>query len=139
MRMIIAGSRDIGTKKVNGRRVQLPLEECPWLEEAFNLCDWKHRITEIVSGKAIGVDNLGEQLADKFGLEKCIFPADWTRFGDRAGPLRNSDMADYTDIAIVVMKPGWSVGSRDMIRQMDKRKKPVLIFEVIGGKICPVR
>lgn len=140
MRCVIAGSRDLGTwRDERRRRVQKTLDECPWLEEAFNQCDWSDRITEIVSGAAVGVDNLGEQLADKRGLDKNIFPAQWDKYGNRAGPIRNADMADYTDIAIVIMKAGWSSGSRDMIKQMDKRKKPVLIFEVIGDKLCRVR
>ena len=140
MRIVIAGSRDLGTyKDENFKRVQKTLEECPWLEQAFNLCDWRERITEIVSGKAVGIDNLGEQLADKLGLVKTIFPAQWDKYGNRAGPIRNADMADYTDIAIVVMKAGWSSGSRDMIRQMQKRKKQVMIFEIIGDKLCQVK
>lgn len=140
MRVVIAGSRDLGTYR-NDRleRVQLTLDECPWVEEIWNEFDWKDRITEIVSGKAKGVDNLGEQLADKLGIDKTIFPAEWDRFGNRAGPLRNSDMAEYADVAIVIMIPGWSSGSRNMIQQMDKRKKPVLVYEVIGDKPCRVR
>ena len=40
MRCVIAGSRDLGTyRDKNNRRVQMELEECPWLEEAFNQCD----------------------------------------------------------------------------------------------------
>ena len=140
MRVVIAGSRDLGTyRDEKMRRVQKSLEDCPWMEEAFNLCDWSDRITEIVSGKAIGIDNLGEQLADKLELEKTIFEAQWDTYGNRAGPIRNADMADYTDIAIVIMKAGWSSGSRDMVKQMQKRKKPVLIFEVIGDKLCQVK
>lgn len=140
MRVVIAGSRDLGTYKDDKmRRVQLTLDDCPWMEEIWNEFDWKDRVTEIVSGKAKGVDNLGEQLADKYGISMTGFPAEWDEFGNRAGPLRNADMADYGDIAIVIMKAGWSSGSRDMIRQMDKRKKPVLIYEVIRGKSCRVR
>ena len=140
MRCVIAGSRDLGTyRDENFKRVQKPLEDCPWIEEGFNLCDWSDRITEIVSGKAVGIDNLGEQLADKLGLDKNIFPAQWDTYGNRAGPIRNADMADYADIAMVFMKAGWSSGSRDMIKQMQKRKKPVMIFEVIGDKLCQVK
>jgi hypothetical protein len=109
------------------------------MEQIWEEFEWKHRITEIVSGKAKGIDNLGEQLGDKLGIHVEPFPANWDEYGNRAGPLRNSDMADYGDIAIVIMKAGWSSGSRNMIQQMDKRKKPVLIYEVIGGKPCRVR
>ena len=140
MRCVIAGSRDLGTyRDERNRRVQQTLDECTWMEEIWNEFEWKDRITEIVSGKAMGIDTLGEELARKNGIEVVDFPAKWTEYGDRAGPLRNADMADYGDIAIVIMKPGWSSGSRNMVQQMDKRKKPVLIYEVIGGKPCRVR
>lgn len=140
MRLVIAGSRDLGTyKNKKLQRVQMTLEECSWMDQIWEEFEWKDRITEIISGKAKGVDNLGEQLADKYGIPKTIFAAEWDRFGNRAGPLRNSDMADYADVAIVIMKSGWSSGSRNMIQQMDKRKKPVLVYEIIGGKPCQVR
>ena len=136
MKCVIAGSRDLGSEFVNERWTQLPLEDCPFVEEAFTLCDWHDKITEIVSGQARGIDNLGEQLADKLGLSKGIFPADWKTYGRRAGPIRNGNMADYADVAIVIMKEGGSTGSRDMIRQMERRDKPVAVFEIKGGKLC---
>lgn len=140
MKIVIAGSRDLGTyKDERGKRIQKPLSDCPWLEQAFNLCDWRERITEIVSGKAIGVDNLGEQLADKLGLEKAIFPAQWDKYGKRAGPLRNSDMADYADIGLVIMNSGGSSGSKNMVQQMERRKKPVMVFEVVGSELCQIK
>jgi hypothetical protein len=140
MRCVIAGSRDLGTyKDVDNKRVQMSLEECPYVEEAFTLCDWHDRITEIVSGKAMGIDNLGEQLADKLGLDKNIMPADWDKFGNRAGPLRNEDMSKIGDIAIVIMIKGGSHGSRHMVNCMKRRKKPVMAYEVIGGILCPVK
>lgn len=139
MKCIIAGSRDLGTVVVDGKRIQLPLSECPYVEEAFTLCDWCDRITEIVSGEAKGMDNLGEQLADKRGLEIARFPADWNRYKKRAGPIRNEDMAKYGDIAIIIMVPGGSTGSRNMIKNMEKLKKPVMAYEYKGGILCPLK
>ena len=71
--------------------------------------------------------------------DETIFPAQWDTYGNRAGPIRNKDMAEYADIAIVFMKPGWSSGSRDMVQQMQRRKKPVMIFEVQGDKLCQIK
>lgn len=137
MRCVIAGSRDLGTyRDGSNRRVQMTLEECPWFLEIWENFDWKDRITEIVSGRALGIDTLGEQLADKLGIEKTIFPAKWTEFGVRAGTLRNEDMAEYGDIAIVIMVSGGSSGSKNMIEQMVRRKKPYIAYEIIGGKPC---
>lgn len=130
MKCVIAGSREIGLKISNGRKVQMTLEECPWVEVAFTSCAWVDKITEIVSGTALGVDTLGEELAKKRGLELAKFPADWKSLGKKAGHLRNKDMALYCDIAIVIMKQGGSAGSLNMIENMRKLKKPCLVFEL---------
>ena len=124
MRCVIAGSRTISNYEL--------------IREAFTLCDWRDRITEIVSGKARGVDTLGERIAEEFGLDIKEFPADWDRYRNAAGPIRNKEMALYCDIAIIVME-GKSVGSKDMVKQMKKLKKPHIVFEVRGDKLCQVK
>ena len=139
MRMVIAGSRDLGTIKQGGKRIQLPLEECPFVEEAFTLCDWHDRVTEIVSGEAYGMDKLGEQLAEKLGLKVVRFPAQWDLHGRAAGPIRNESMANYGDIAIVIMVQGGSGGSKNMIKNMKKLKKPVMAYEYKGDELCLVK
>lgn len=133
MRCVIAGSRGLGLKDDGFKKTQMTLEECPFVEEAFTKCEWYDRIEEIVSGVARGIDNLGEQLAEKRGLEISKFPADWS-VGRKAGHLRNADMAKYTDIAIVLWD-GRSKGTRNMIEQMRKVKKPCLVFLVTDGVI----
>jgi len=140
MKCVIAGSRDLGTyRDKENRRIQMSLIDCPWFEEAMGQFDWKDRITEIVSGAALGVDTLGEQYADKYGIEKSIFPAKWSEFGRRAGSLRNEDMAKYADVAVVMMVKGGSTGSKDMIDRMMRKNKPYMAFEVIGGVPCQVK
>jgi hypothetical protein len=125
MKCVIAGSRKITNYDL--------------IREAFTLCDWSDKITEIVSGKAKGVDTLGEEVAKEFGLKVKPFPADWDTHKRAAGPIRNEQMAKYTDIAIVVMIKGGSNGSRHMIHCMERKKKPVMVFEIIGEKLCRVK
>lgn len=139
MKCVIAGSRELGLKIVNNRKVQKTLEECPEIMQAFTSCVWSDKITEIVSGTALGVDTLGEEVARKLGLELTKFPANWS-LGKRAGHLRNADMAKYTDIAIVIMINGGSKGSLNMIEQMRKLKKPCLVFELsLEGELIEKR
>jgi hypothetical protein len=45
-------------------------------------------VTKVVSGTP-GVDALGEQWAERHGIPVTRFPADWKRYGRRAGPTRN--------------------------------------------------
>ena len=55
---------------------------------------------EIVSGTARGADALGEQHANEHNLPIKQFPADWDKYGKRAGYLRNNQMADYADYLV---------------------------------------
>lgn len=123
MKCVIAGSRDITNYEL--------------VRDAFTLCDWSDRIDEIVSGEARGVDTLGERVSDEFGLKLARFPADWSK-GRVAGHIRNEQMAKYCDMAIIVMKSGGSPGSNNMIKQMKKLKKPVIVYEVIGDTLCRI-
>lgn len=61
-------------------------------------------ITEIISGHAKGADAFGEYIAKKYKLKLTLFEADWNKYGTKAGPLRNREMACYTDY--VMLFPG---------------------------------
>ena len=50
---------------------------------------------EIVSGHCVGADKLGELYAEKHNAQVKIFPAEWKKYGKRAGPMRNKQMVDY--------------------------------------------
>lgn len=69
---------------------------------------------EIVSGTARGADALGEQYANEHNLTIKQFPADWDKYGKRAGYLRNNQMADYANY-LVAFWDGKSKGTSLMI------------------------
>ena len=75
---------------------------------------------EIVSGGARGADSLGERYAKDRGYKLKIFPADWNKFGKRAGYLRNIQMAEYAD-ALIAFWDGKSRGTRNMIEEARSR------------------
>ena len=52
---------------------------------------------EIISGHARGADTLAERYALEHNIKTKIFPADWNRYGKRAGILRNLEMLDYIE------------------------------------------
>lgn len=87
-------------------------------------------LTEIVSGTARGVDQLGEMLANRNNIPVKKFPANWDKYGKSAGYRRNADMADYAD-SLVSIWDGQSKGTKHMIDLMNKKNKPVFIHEVI--------
>lgn len=54
-------------------------------------------IAEVVSGGASGADTCGENYAKKINVPTIVFKADWSKYGRKAGPLRNKQMAEYAD------------------------------------------
>lgn len=89
-------------------------------------------IKEVVSGKAVGFDTLGECYAMKHNIPIKEFPIteeDWKAHGKGAGPFRNKQMGDYADSAIIFWD-GKSKGTKNMISYMKKKKKPYIVIMI---------
>ena len=113
MKVIIAGSRSIEDYE----QVLLSVNNSGF------------HITEVVSGRAKGVDHLGEYYASRHSLPCAYFTADWNKYGKRAGHIRNAEMAKYADAAVVVWD-GKSTGSANMIENMKRLNKPYYVWKV---------
>lgn len=74
---------------------------------------------EVVSGKAPGADTLGERYAKERSYLLKEFPADWKKYRNPAGHIRNTTMAWYAT-HLVAFWNGTSPGTRDMIRLAEK-------------------
>lgn len=114
MKLIVAGSRNIPG-------------EVGWAIVYYHLSAVKDKVTEIVSGGARGIDSLGEVFANENSIPIKKFIPDWKTHGKKAGMLRNIEMAEYADAAIVIWD-GNSKGSKYMISCMLKRSKPVHVI-----------
>lgn len=115
LKVIIAGSRDWS----------------PMLKEIDEAVDeilgWRGLGMDdltIVSGTAAGADRAGESWARANLVPFKQFPAKWSEYGRAAGIIRNQEMADYADAAIVFWK-NQSSGSANMIANMVARDKQV--------------
>ncbi len=75
-------------------------------------------IREVVSGGASGADAGGEAWAKKRGIPIKRFPADWNTHGRAAGPIRNRQMAEYAEGAVLF--PGGR-GTDSMRREAERR------------------
>jgi hypothetical protein len=115
VRVIIAGPRE----GVSYEQVRCSIESCPL----------RVAITEVVSGRARGVDLYGEQWAEENDIPIKKFPADWVKFGKRAGPIRNVEMADYAEGLIAIWN-GTSRGTKHMIETARKKGLIVYVYEV---------
>lgn len=134
MKTIIAGSRDIVKDHL-----------------VFSIVETSgFEITEVVSGHARGVDQLGEQYAGECGLPIRIFPVtdlDWrnvnapgariktrkdgTQYNANAGRDRNTQMAEYAD-ALIAVWDGQSPGTRHMIGEAYRLGLKVHVCMVIN-------
>ena len=82
----------------------------------------------VVHGNGRGADRMCGTVARELGYEVIAVPADWTRFGLRAGPVRNQLMLDrYPAIALVLAfhrDLERSKGTRDMMQRAFKAGIP---------------
>ncbi|WP_213279298.1 DUF2493 domain-containing protein [Chryseobacterium indologenes] len=99
-KVIIAGTRTF-------EDYSLLKERCDYYLQNY------HEI-EIVSGGAKGTDFLGERYAVESGYKLSKFLANWD-LGPKAGPIRNRQMAEYTD-ALIAFWDGESKGTLNMIK-----------------------
>ena len=90
-------------------------------------------ITTIISGAARGADSLGRQYAIENGYELIEFPADWKKYGKRAGFIRNVDIIKNCD-ECVCFWDGQSHGTKHDIELCEQMNKPYKVcrFDVIN-------
>ena len=124
LRIIIAGSRDFNDYNLLKTSIKNILKDASLV--GINKI-------KIISGTARGSDKLGERFAKQFKLEVVKFPADWDRFGKRAGYIRNEEMAKYSvaDNNYGMLVAFWDGKSRGTKHMIDLAKKHGLEVHVI--------
>lgn len=120
MRVIIAGSRTIADYDIVRKAIYNALWDWRWTYES---------VTEVVSGTAFGVDRLGEMWAVRNNKKIAYFPANWDKYGKKAGYMRNAEMANYAD-ALIAIWDGKSRGTKMMIDLAKKKGLKVFIHEI---------
>ncbi len=108
MKVIVAGSRSIHSFEAVARAIE---------RSGFS-------ISEVVSGGAEGVDQIGKGWAYAHSIPSKQFNPAWKENGKAAGPMRNREMAKYAD-ALIAVWDGKSRGTKNMIEEMKKLNKPV--------------
>lgn len=93
--------------------------------------------TGIIEGDCSGVDKISAKIALSIGYqEKNIekYPADWSKYGKKAGPVRNKQMLEANpDFILAFHQSIWSSkGTKNMIKQALTLGKIVWLF---NGKI----
>lgn len=82
----------------------------------------------LIHGNAPGADRLCGLVAAERGIHSAAVSALWDRYGNSAGPIRNSAMLALGPDMVLVFPGGR--GTADMVRQAAEAGVP---FEIVGG------
>lgn len=110
MRLLVCGGRDFHFGKLSAERF-------------LGFCA-RYGVTLVIHGDYRGADREAGALAKSVGLGDDPFPAEWTKFGPAAGPIRNQRMLDEGKPDLVLACPGGD-GTADMISRATAAGVPV--------------
>jgi len=85
------------------------------------------QIELVVSGGAKGADKMGEQWAERHGIDTLIFLPEWDKYGKSAGFIRNEDIIKNADYVIAFWDQK-SKGTLHSINLAKELKKPIRII-----------
>ena len=111
MKVVITGGRDFNEKK--------------YIHEQLDKIHSETPITLLVQGNAIGADILSGMWATKNKIKMLTVKADWDKFGNKAGLIRNIEMADMYDYDMVIAFPGGR-GTAHMIEYCESRNMNII-------------
>jgi YspA, cpYpsA-related SLOG family len=83
----------------------------------------KTPITRVIQGGATGADKLGKMWAQARNVPMIEVQADWTKYHDQAGPIRNGEMLTHNPDLLIVF-PG-NTGTRNMMTQAIGKGVPI--------------
>jgi len=139
MRILVCGGRDFGNYK------KYPQLSTEWKrkksESAFiwrELTRYTQHLSEsliIISGCATGADENAQAWAKASGHGRMLFRAEWDKYGNAAGPIRNKQMMVNGKPEIVIAFPGGK-GTKNML-SIARKNKLQIIRLIWTGKPIP--
>ena len=99
---------------------------CSFIEEKLATMEFTS-IDAVVSGGARGADTLAERYAREQRLQMILFPAEWKKYGRRAGFIRNVDIIRESDICFAFWD-GSSKGTAHTIQLCEELNKPYFVY-----------
>lgn len=120
-RLLIAGCRDFTNYE----------EFCKIVDDYMKLLCFHPENLTIISGGAPGTDSMAKRYADEKGYYCIEFFANW-QLGRQAGPIRNAEMADNCDKALLFWD-SVSKGTKNMLGHLNNLNIPTSI-KYIGDK-----
>lgn len=109
MKVLIAGTRTFNKPFSGGKELYYFLRH--------------DEVSEVVSGHSGNADLFGEDWAKARNIPVKIFEADWSKHGKAAGPIRNTEMAEYLEAGdkAVIFWDGESKGAKDMAKKAKQK------------------
>jgi len=102
MRVLVCGGRDF--------------EDQDLLDRTLDRINEERGISTIIHGLARGADRMGGEYARVHAIPVLEFPADWGKYGRKAGYVRNARMLKEGQPELVVAFPGGK-GTMNMVNQ----------------------
>lgn len=97
---------------------------------------------EIVSGGASGTDAMAERYARELGYSLQIFPAEWSRYGKRAGYVRNREMHAYISTfperGVIAFWDGHSKGTAQSFALAKEFGNPIKVVRIDAPQGSPI-
>lgn len=123
MNVTICGSRDIYSADV-GFILDI-------LNSMFHFKEARQEDLHVITGGARGVDRWAKEWLDNNGIDNEVIPAEWERYGKRAGYIRNKEMVDKSDMVIAIWD-GKSRGTKHTIDICKEQDKSLIVVVVVG-------
>ncbi|GHU53862.1 hypothetical protein FACS1894132_07280 [Clostridia bacterium] len=91
------------------------------------------KISEIVSGGAIGIDSLAKEYAVNSGLKFTEFLPEYNKYGCNAPLKRNDSIVEYAEF-LVILWDGQSRGTAYVIKKCEELNKTHKIYIVSNNQ-----
>lgn len=118
MRILVCGDRNWKNKEL--------------IEKVLlNIVQSKNESFLIIHGACRGADQLAGEVAEKLNINILEFPAQWNKYGNAAGPIRNQKMLDEEKPDLVIAfhnNISQSKGTGDMIKRSKMANIPIKVF-----------
>lgn len=115
MKLAVVGGRDFDN-------YDLVQDAVLTLGITYGVCDFI-----IISGGARGADALAKKLAQCWNYPYIEFPADWEKWGKRAGYIRNHDIVEACDKLIAF----WDGKSKGTKHSIDLAEKAGKLYQIV--------
>lgn len=121
MRVLICGGRDFGRDLATWNFIVETLDRRFLFDESVGVLPSD---LTVIEGDAWGVDKRAGQWATDVGANLEVYPAEWEKYGKRAGYIRNKQMLEEGKPDLVIAFPGGK-GTAMMVRIAREAGVPV--------------